>query len=110
MPVKLRLVLRDKLFVSALFTLFTFHLYTLFLLQMRENIVSLHDKIPTQEEAVKYLQEHEVVKKETECAKCGVKVTKTCTRNGYVYFRCRGCGFEESVRKGTFLYAKVTPH
>jgi len=73
---------------------------------MPENFVSLHDQIRAPEDALRMLQEKEVVKTETVCEKCGAKLTNTSTRNGYVYFRCRPCGLDESIRKGTFLYAK----
>lgn len=74
---------------------------------MSVNFISLHDKIRTKDDAIKYLQENNIIKKEKLCIKCNVicPISSSDTDN-YVFFKCKTCRSKESIRKDTFLYNK----
>ena len=76
---------------------------------MPENLISLHNKVQSSDDAVKYLQDNSILKTETKCEVCDKKLVKTVQNktDNCVYFRCRPCGFQESIRKETFLFGKV---
>ena len=76
---------------------------------MSENLISLHNKVQSNDDAVKYLQDNSILKTEIKCEVCDKKLIKTVKNqmDNCVYFRCRPCGFQESIRKDTFLFGKV---
>ena len=76
---------------------------------MRENLISLHHKVKSSDDAVTYLQENNILKTQTKCEKCEKTLVNTVENktDSCIFFRCRPCGFKESIRKGTFLFGKV---
>ena len=77
--------------------------------EMRYNFISLHDKIRKKDQALKFAQDHGLIKSSATCNKCNAKFSVQHRRaeSNYVYFTCTACHTKESIRKDTFLYNKV---
>ena len=75
----------------------------------RLNFISLHDRIRHRDQAIKFAQDHGLIKSAATCDKCHCKfpVQNTRAESNYVFFECYHCKKKESIRKDTFLYNKV---
>ena len=76
---------------------------------MKFNFLSLHDKIRSRNDALKFAQEHELIKSSAQCKTCSRQFTvqHTQAKTNYVFFTCTQCHTKESIRRDTFLYNKV---
>ena len=76
---------------------------------MKFNFLSLHDKIRTRNDALKFAQERNLIKSSAKCKSCSqlFTVQHTQAQTNYVFFTCTQCHTKESIRKDTFLYNKV---
>ena len=76
---------------------------------MRFNFLSLHDKIRTKNDALKFAQDRCLIKTTAKCKTCAQNFTvqHTQAQTNYVFFTCTQCHTKESIRKDTFLYNKV---
>ena len=69
----------------------------------RINFGKLLNLIPSQELQVKLLQDFDILPKSNTCDKCQTTQHEIEYRGNYVFFRCRTCYSQTSVRSGTVL-------
>ena len=74
----------------------------------RYNRISLFDEIRRPEDSLKFLQDHNILRKTARCEKCLSVCSAPEHRSdrNYIYFSCSKCKSQESITKHTFLYNK----
>ena len=72
------------------------------------NFNTLSDLVKTQDKAVEFLMENNVLKSSHVCSNCNIVIThrRRDPNLNYYYYRCTSCVEKSSMRKGTFLNFK----
>ena len=67
------------------------------------NYGRLLKKLNTEEDQIKFLQQHDILKTEINCLTCSKLLTKVYSHKDYYYFRCLECAKKMSIRTNSLL-------